>query len=94
MAIWYILRLFGILFPVLVFWTKKNLATLVGIASRQKLSFPYHKLFINICKKYVTNDEEWRHVSMSTEKMCRFCGIHTYIATTIWHRVQGPYSET
>jgi hypothetical protein len=27
-AIWYILWLFGILFPVLVCWTKTNLATL------------------------------------------------------------------
>jgi hypothetical protein len=28
MAIWYILWQFGIFFPVLVFWTKTNLATL------------------------------------------------------------------
>jgi hypothetical protein len=28
MAIWYILWSFGIFFPLLVFWTKKNLATL------------------------------------------------------------------
>jgi hypothetical protein len=29
MAIWYILWFFGIYFPLLVFWTDKNLATLV-----------------------------------------------------------------
>jgi hypothetical protein len=30
MVIWYILWQFGIFCPVLVFWTKKNLATLAG----------------------------------------------------------------
>jgi hypothetical protein len=29
MDIWYVLWLFGIFFPILVFWTLKNLATLV-----------------------------------------------------------------
>jgi hypothetical protein len=31
MAIWYILWLFGIFFPVLVCWTNKNLATLLVV---------------------------------------------------------------
>jgi hypothetical protein len=30
MTIWYILSAFGIFFPVLVFWTKKNLAALTN----------------------------------------------------------------
>jgi hypothetical protein len=33
MAIWYILWRFGILFPILVGFTKKNLATLTSIPS-------------------------------------------------------------
>jgi hypothetical protein len=34
-AIWYILWLFGIYFPALVFCTKKNLATLLRLKSRK-----------------------------------------------------------
>jgi hypothetical protein len=35
MAIWYILWSFGTFFPVLVFCTKKNLATLFPVAALQ-----------------------------------------------------------
>jgi hypothetical protein len=53
-AIWYDLWLFGILFPVSVCCTKKNLATLVGMTAflksinfRNFLFFPPHFFFFS-----------------------------------------------
>jgi hypothetical protein len=39
MAIWYILWQFGIFSHVLVFWTKKKLATMIGCVTKVSASF-------------------------------------------------------
>jgi hypothetical protein len=39
MALWYILWQFGIFFRILVFWTKKNLATLSSSPARTQGKF-------------------------------------------------------
>jgi hypothetical protein len=46
-AVWYILWLFGIFFPVLECCIKKNLATLVG--RMKKYYFDSNKFYQNIC---------------------------------------------
>jgi hypothetical protein len=43
MDIWYILWIFGINFPVLVFCTEKNLATLVEAAKTIKICFHFYR---------------------------------------------------
>jgi hypothetical protein len=49
MAIWYILWSFGILLPVLVFCTKKNLATLNSRVGVRAHSVQSHRHFCHIC---------------------------------------------
>jgi hypothetical protein len=49
-AIWYIFRLFGIYFPVLVCCSKKNLATLIRSQCRQ--GSPFSAIFVHFWKKF------------------------------------------